>query len=280
MEKKKSIIITLSLAGAAIILLLCFAIFELKQYGIISSKESNELMKKFNEYFNSEERMIIYYSSSNCVHCEQQTPILETVAEDYDLDYLQIDSSLLSVKHKNKILENLDMEHATPTTIIVENGEVIAKKVGATEGHTFVKFLIENEMLPEDAKYSKEKYLNYVSYEEYEELIESKDTHIIVVGQTSCGHCIAIKPALNSVGEDYNLTINYLNLTELEEEESDLFFDSLKEIEYNDPDFIEDGSFGTPLTLIVKDGKVDYYISGSKTISQLVREFTKAGIIE
>jgi hypothetical protein len=64
------------------------------------------------------------------------------------------------------------------------------------------------------------------------------------------------------------------------QEISEKFFKSLEDIGYDDPKFIEDGSFGTPLTLIVKDGKVTKYISGSKTISQLVREFTKAGLIE
>ena len=101
-----------------------------------------------------------------------------------------------------------------------------------------------------------------------------------MIGQTSCSHCIAYKPAINSVAEDYNLTINYLNLTDLNTDESESFFKSLEEIEYNEPDFVEDGSFGTPLTLIVTNGKVVDYISGSKTISQLVRELTKAGLIE
>ena len=48
----------------------------------------------------------------------------------------------------------------------------------------------------------------------------------------------------------------------------------------NDPDFVEDGSFGTPLTLIIEDGKVVDYISGSRTKSQLVRDFKKAGLIQ
>ena len=33
-------------------------------------------------------------------------------------------------------------------------------------------------------------------------------------------------------------------------------------------------------TLIVKNGKIDTYITGARTISQLVREFKKAGLIE
>jgi len=152
--------------------------------------------------------------------------------------------------------------------------------MGFMDGTALVKFFIDSKVLPKDAEYSKEKNLTFVNYNEYKDLIRDDDTHIIVIGQTSCSHCIAIKPALNSVAGDYDLTINYLNLTELTEDESKKFFESLEKIEYDDPEFLEDGSFGTPLTLIVEDGKVERYISGSKTYSQLVREFTKAGLIK
>ena len=66
----------------------------------------------------------------------------------------------------------------------------------------------------------------------------------------------------------------------MSEDESKKFFESLKDIEYNDPDFVKDGSFGTPLTLIVEKGKVISYLSGQRTISQLVRSLKKVGLIE
>ena len=65
----------------------------------------------------------------------------------------------------------------------------------------------------------------------------------------------------------------------MSEDEYNDFEESLKEIEYNEPNFVEDGSFGTPLTLIIENGKVKDYISGQRTKSQLVREFKKAGLI-
>lgn len=279
-EKKKTIIFTIALAIVALLLIVAFVFMELRENGVIGSPESNEIMEKFDKNYNSKERKIIYYSSSACSYCKFQTPILETIAEDYDLEYYSIDSTLLSNEQRKEILEKLDIEQATPTTVIVEDGKVIAKQVGYADGSKFVKFLKENKILSKDAVYSTEKYITFINYDEYEELLENNKTNIIVVGQTTCSHCIAIKPALNSVAEDYNLTINYLNLTDLSKEESEEFFDSLEEIEYNDPDFLKDGSFGTPLTLMVKDGKVFDYINGSRTISQLVREFIKAGIIK
>lgn len=279
-EKRKTIIITSILSVVALALIACFTFMELKESGVVDSTESAKIVREFNKYYNSKKREVIYYASSACSYCELQKPILETIAEDYDINYYSIDSTLLSVKGRSEIIEKLEIEGRTPTIVIVENGEVVATNVGYKDGRSLVKFFEENEIVPEDAVYSAEKYITYVDYNKYKSLIRNDETNVIVIGQTSCGHCTAFKPAINSVAEDYNITINYLNLTELSEDESNSFFDSLKKIGYDDPDFIEDGSFGTPLTLIVEDGKVTDYISGARTISQLVRELTKVGIIE
>lgn len=278
-EKKKTIILTAVLVFICLALIGFLIVSELKENGTIVGNETNELMKEFDKKFNSKDRTVIYYASSGCGYCELQTPILETIAEDYDMEYFEIDSSILGTKQRNEILEKLGIEHATPTTVIVENGKVIDKAVGYTDGQDYVEFFASNEMIPEDAVYSQEANLTFVDYEDYEEIIDNNGTQIIVVGQTTCSHCIAIKPALNSVAGEYDLTINYLNLTEMSEDEYNSFSESLKEIEYNDPDFVESGSFGTPLTLIIENGKVKDYISGERTKSQLVREFKKNGLI-
>lgn len=279
-EKKKTLIITISLAVIALVLMLCFIFMELREMGIIGSSESNEIMKEFNYNYNSDERKVIYYSSSECGYCKMQTPILELIAEDYDLEYCSIDSTKLSKKQANIVLDKLGIENATPTTVIVEDGKVIDVQEGYVDGRELVEFFKENKILEEDAVYSAEKYITYVDYNKYRSLTRSEETSIIVIGQSTCSHCIAIKPALNSVAEDYNLTINYLNLTELNEDETNKFYESLEDIEYNDPDFVKDGSFGTPLTMVVEDGKIVDYISGSRTISQLVRKFRQLGLIE
>ena len=278
-EKKKTIILVVILSVICLALIAFLIVDILKQNGTIVEEDTVELMEDFNEYFNSKERTVIYYASAGCSYCELQTPILETIAEDYDMDYLEIDSSTLGVKQKNEILEKLGIKQATPTTVIVENGKVIDVAEGYTEGSKYVEFFVSNEMIPEDAVYSEEAYLTFIDYKEYEDLIDESGKQIVVIGQTTCSHCIAIKPALNSVAEDYDIEINYLNLTEMTEEESNKFTDSLKKIEYDDPDFVEDGSFGTPLTLIIEKGKVIDYISGARTKSQLVREFKKSGLI-
>ena len=70
-EKKKTLIITISLAVIALVLMLCFIFMELREMGIIGSSESNEIMKEFNYSYNSDERKVIYYSSSECGYCKK-----------------------------------------------------------------------------------------------------------------------------------------------------------------------------------------------------------------
>lgn len=278
-EKKKTIILTVVLSVICLALIGFLVVDTLKENGVITSEETNEVMKEFNKQFNSKERKVIFFASSACGYCELQKPILETIAEDYDMEYFEIDAATLGLKQREEIIEKLEIEGKTPTTVIVQNGKVIDVAQGYTEGRLYVDFFASNELLPEDAVYSKEANLTFIDMDEYKDLVEEKGIHVVVIGQTTCSHCIAIKPALNKVAGEYDLTINYLNLTEMSEDEYNDFEESLKEIEYNEPNFVEDGSFGTPLTLIIENGKVKDYISGQRTNSQLVREFKKAGLI-
>ena len=178
-------------------------------------------------------------------------------------------------------MKKLDIaQHATPITVIVKNGEVVDKVEGYVPASEYVEFFKDNEMIPEDAVYSGEANISFVEFDEYKDLIKKSGTNVIVVGQTTCSHCIAIKPALNSIASEYDLTIYYINVDVLSQDESTEFNETLKDLEYNDSDFIESGAFGTPLILIVKDGKITKYIAGERTKSQLVREFTKLGLID
>ena len=281
MKDKKTKLVTILLIVVAILLIGIMAVVKLRENGTIGSIDSNRVVKDFNKIYNSKERSVIYYASPTCGYCKLLSPILDTISEDYDMDYYYLDSTKLSNSERKEVLEKLEIEkHATPITVIVENGKVVDKVEGYVQAKEYLEFFKDNDMVPSDAVYSGEENITYIEFDEYEKLITEKGTNVIVVGQTTCSHCIAIKPALNSVAGEYDLTIYYINVNVLPEEESNKFFDSLKTMEYSDPDFVEKGSFGTPLILIVKDGKISNYISGERTTSQLVREFTKIGLID
>ena len=245
----------------------------------VSSEESNEIIDNFYKYFNSKKEKIIYYASSQCGYCELETPIMEQIEKDYDIDYLYIDSTKLTKSDKEKILKELDIEHATPTTVVVKNGDILGTQVGYVDGGEMVEFLKENKILDKDAVYTPEQYITFINYKEYNEILAQEGKNIITIGQTGCSHCIATKPVLNTIAKDYNITINYLNITEMTQSERSSFTNSLSEIGYDEEEFVSSGNFGTPLTLIIENGKVSSYVSGERPTVQFIRAFKKAGII-
>ena len=245
----------------------------------VSSEKSNEIVDNFYKYFNNKKAKIIYYSSSSCGYCKLETPIMEQIDKDYDIDYLTIDSTKLTKTDREKILKELDIEHATPTTLIVKDGEVLDKQPGYVDGGKMVEFLKENKILDKDAVYTPEQYLTFINYEEYGNIINEEGKHVITIGQTGCSHCIATKPVLNSIAKDYNITINYLNITEMNQSEMSSFTNSLKEIGYDEEEFLSTENFGTPLTLIVEKGKVISYINGERPTVQFTKALKKAGVI-
>lgn len=279
-EKKKTIVLTVILAVVALILIGVLTFMELRKSGTIGSIESSGIIKEFNEQFNSKERTIIYFSSSQCGYCSMQTPILEAIAADYDLDYYTIDSTELSNTQRKEITEKLGIEGATPTTVIVEKGEIIDVQVGYVDGNSYVDFLIKNEILEEDAVYSAEANITFIDYEQYKDLLDKRSKTVVVVGQASCGNCTAFKPAMNAVAKDNDIVINYIDLASLTEEENNGLFQSLKDIGFSTPDFDSEGSFRTPLTLVIENKKAIRFFEGQKTISQLTRELEKAGVIK
>lgn len=266
--------------GSFLVVLLAglYVVFALNSKGIIGNSKNE---KEFYKHFNSKERTIIYYASPTCSYCKLETPILKTLSKDYDMDYYYLDATKLSKSESKKILEELGATSSgTPMTFIVENGKTVDIQNGYVPAQEYIAFFVKNDMLPEDAKYSKEAYITFITYDDYSELISDSEEHIFVIGQTTCSHCIAIKPALNSVAKDYDLTINYLNLTDMTDNEKNGFYESLENLDYDDPEYLESGSIGTPLIYVVSDGEISGYFSGERTTSQLVKEFKKLNIIE
>lgn len=274
MSKKQSCI--LLIAVCAVVILAILGVFV---YNIMSG---NKTMKQFNKYYNSEERTIIYYARTGCGYCQLQSPILKRLAEVYGLDYLELDSSKLSPKQKEEIINKLGIEDATPMTVVVEKGEVVAIAEGYTTSSSYVDFLIDAGMLKEGSFYSYEDAPNVevIDYDKYEKLIANGELFVVTVGQTGCSHCTAIKPSLDRVVEKQNLKIYYLNLTDLLNGESSLFYQSLTDMEYSSPSYVENGSFGTPTTFTIENGKIKYYIGGERTYSKLVDEFKKQGLLD
>ena len=238
------------------------------------NKDSGEILDSFYKYMGKKDETVIYYGSSTCSYCSLQTPIMKQIKEDYKMDYLYIDASKLAKDDQKEILKVLDVEGSTPTNAVVKNDDVVDVNVGYMDGKTTVEFLKKNKILDKEATYKPEENLTFIDFNRYKELVSEDTLNVIVIGQTTCSHCIAVKPVLSRVAGNNNITINYLNLTEMSQDEQSELIENLKSIGYADAD-----NLGTPLTLITKNNHLEGSIEGENPPSYFTREFKKYGVI-
>ena len=84
--------------------------------------------------------------------------------------------------------------------------------------------------------------LTVIDVSKMKELFSSNDTKIIFVGSLTCPHCTAIKPVINSVVKDLNVTVYYLELSTMTDEENNEYYKQhsafFREYLYTEPVFI------------------------------------------
>lgn len=253
----------------AVGLLIYIAVNKFNQY-----REGRQLMKDFETYFQSEDLSVIVYKHADCEFCKLQEPIMQQIASDYDLDYLEVDYSKLSKKDKEKVLEKLDIEGRTPTTVVVKDGKVVATQVGYMEGYRLVNFFVDAGVLAEGSTYVPEENLTFIDYEQYEKLLDSKEPTTVVFGGATCEYCKYAKPLLSNIAEAYNIPIYYVTLDYIPKENRQEIAKQLKEMGYDESTFKSKGELITPSMLVFENGKIKDHIEGSQSITTYV-EFLK-----
>ena len=257
-ENKKSLIIVIVLAVIVILLVIS---------GISSSKKSEKIYNDFKEAFNNEEPTLVYIGRPTCTYCQLLTPSINEMKERYDFDYLYINTDNMSQKYMNMIMADLELTKiGTPYLTIVNNTGIVDTQSGYSDYDELFKFLQKNSIIDESATLS----LNYIGLEEYKNLLAGSEPSIVVVGQSTCSHCISTKLLLNKIVDEYGTKINYLNVSYLTEEEGAELNTTL--------DFFS-GKWGTPATLIVKDGKMVSVLEGERPEKDFVDFFTEQGVL-
>lgn len=219
---------------------------------------------------------LVYIGKTGCSYCSLFTPIITALSEEYGFTYEYIDIAEMSTSQITKMIEkgNVDAsDFGTPTLVIIKNGENLSNHIGYMERETLFNYLQENGIISASAVYTKEyPYLTDISYTDYANLLAGEEKSIVVIGQTSCSFCIKAKPVLNEIAEEYGITINYLNYTNLTSEERSALTSSISYFE-------ENSSWGTPLTLIVQNGELVGSSSGFQDKETFVTFFQTNGMI-
>ncbi len=111
-----------------------------------------------------------------------------------------------------------------------------------------------------------------LSLSEYLDLIKSSDKQIILVARPTCHYCQQFTPILKQAKEEMNLTVNYINTDNLSTDDWSTFQNSL--------DYLSSEEWGTPLTLIVQNGKVLDTNNGYVELDSIKTFFSKNGFGE
>lgn len=267
MNEQKKLYIILGVVAAVIILILGM--------NFLNEYNSKKYLEKFEETLMQEDKQMILIGREGCSYCQMFTPLLEYMSEQYGFDYLYVDTDKITNKGLNNVIEKLNIDpddFGTPHLSLVQAGKVIDEIPGYVDEQELLTFLKENGYADENATIP----LNYLTFESYKEIIKSTTPEVIVIGQTSCGYCMMAKPALLSIANKYNVKINYLNMTDLSalensEEVLEEFNTSLT--------YLSEEEWGTPLMLVVKDGKVVGHSNGFISEETYVELLKNQGII-
>lgn len=66
---------------------------------------------------------------------------------------------------------------------------------------------------------SNNKYLQEISFKEYKNLIEEKETFILEVSSSKCSACDMLKPRLKEITNEYKIEVKYIDVVELSDDE-------------------------------------------------------------
>lgn len=95
---------------------------------------------------------------------------------------------------------------------------------------------------------------NEITYSEYLEKMDKEEPFLVVIVRDGCSYCEMYEPILEEVAGEYNIPINYINLTHLTEEEAE---DLSKSNSY-----LKTKQWGTPTTLFMYGNTVVDSIGG------------------
>ncbi len=124
-------------------------------------------------------------------------------------------------------------------------------------------------------------HIKEIGYSDYIEKINSKDYTIILLATPDCQYCIKYKPFMNQVAVDYDLEINYIDVSsnDLSIDEYTALHDkySVLKDKYDDTEGYP--IIPTPTTIIVKDGEEVASRSGNIGYDGFLKMLKENGVV-
>lgn len=110
-----------------------------------------------------------------------------------------------------------------------------------------------------------------VNLDEYKEIIKSDGYNLVFIGRETCSWCQNFKESIRTALEDNNFAIYYID--------TDKFSENQYSELYETDSYLKEEEWGTPLTLIYKDGKRIDVINGYVESDALVETLKKNKVL-
>ena len=111
--------------------------------------------------------------------------------------------------------------------------------------------------------------LTDISYSDLESMLNNKENKMVFLGSEYCGWCLYQKPILRKIVKDYDVEINYLNLANISEDDSNKLTSLHDDL----------ASFGTPCFIVLENGSVTVVDQGARGTSDMVDFLKTNGFI-
>ena len=117
----------------------------------------------------------------------------------------------------------------------------------------------------------KQAELNSIDIDKYLSLKKGNDKSIIYISRPTCHYCQQEDPIIKNIVYETNITVNYLNTDELDDDGNTKLIKS--------DDYFSEG-YGTPLILVVQKNKIVDKIEGLTSKEDIVSFFKKYDFIK
>lgn len=109
-----------------------------------------------------------------------------------------------------------------------------------------------------------------INVDEYLDIYNGSDKKVVLLASPSCGYCTIAEPIIQNIAYKYNIDIHYLNAGE---------FDSDAQSKFVASDDIFAAGYGTPMLLLVSEGKIHDYVDGLTDTEGYMTFFEENGYI-
>lgn len=200
---------------------------------------------------------------------DSQNDILKNISDKYNINYKMINAYLLSDIQKEKLNKILNISPVDEQIIIlIKNKKIIGNIRDKQTSDEYIEKLKKLEFIDEIKNYIKE-----INYEDFNNIIDSKEKSTILIDDNTCKYCDEIKQVLNPIIVEYGIDVNYINIGDIDSELSKNILGKLKEIGYDD-------AYTFPITIMVEYNKILNYVIGPSTEKYFIDIFTENGIIK